>query len=121
MHRYGFNSHGIDIVKGRLQKWHQKINRHGNTDEFTPRVLGVNLGKNKETLEASDDYVWGVRELGPFASYLVINVSSPNTPGLRNYQKIAKLKSLVAKVLTYLVAKVLTYLVAKVLTYIITS
>lgn len=50
------------------------------------RQLGVNLGKNKESEDATRDYVLGVRELGPYADYLVINVSSPNTPGLRKMQ-----------------------------------
>ena len=45
------------------------------------KPLGVNLGKNKESPDAAADYVLGVRELGPHADYLVINVSSPNTPG----------------------------------------
>lgn len=45
------------------------------------KPLGVNLGKNKDSPDAVADYVQGVRELGPHADYLVINVSSPNTPG----------------------------------------
>ena len=44
--------------------------------------MGVNLGKNKNSEKKSVDYVKGVRELGPYADYLVINVSSPNTPGM---------------------------------------
>mgnify|MGYP002052070957 CR=1 FL=1 len=55
----------------------------------TPRtgVLGINLGKNKTSDDEVGDYTVGIRELGPFADYLVINVSSPNTPGLRALQQ----------------------------------
>ena len=49
-------------------------------------MLGVNLGKNKDTAEAAADYGIGARRLSPYADYLVINVSSPNTPGLRALQ-----------------------------------
>ena len=68
--RYGFNSDGHAVVRKRLQQ------RKSNSGP-----LGVNLGKNKESPDAAADYVLGVRELGPHADYLVINVSSPNTPG----------------------------------------
>lgn len=43
--------------------------------------LGVNLGKNKETVDAAADYEVGIEKLGGFGDYVVINVSSPNTPG----------------------------------------
>ena len=49
-------------------------------------VLGVNLGKNKTSQNAVEDYVKGITTLGPYADYMVINVSSPNTPGLRKLQ-----------------------------------
>ena len=64
-------------------------------------VLGVNLGKNKTTVDAAGDFVHGVKELGPLADYLVINVSSPNTPGLRDYQRQNELVALVQKVSAY--------------------
>lgn len=44
-------------------------------------VLGVNLGKNKTTQDAADDYAIGLMKLGKYADFVVINVSSPNTPG----------------------------------------
>lgn len=62
----------------RLLQW--KDNR------IQDKQLGVNLGKNKESIDAAQDYVLGVRKLGPYSDYLVINVSSPNTPGLRKMQ-----------------------------------
>lgn len=62
-------------------------------------MLGVNLGKNKTSAEAdATDFVKGVETFGPLADYLVINVSSPNTPGLRNLQKRAALESLLRQV-----------------------
>ena len=56
--------------------------------EDTPqgKLLGVNLGRNKDTVNAVEDYVKGVKALGEFADYLVINVSSPNTPRLTEMQ-----------------------------------
>ena len=85
INRYGFNSDGIEIVAARLAARKRKT------------VLGVNLGKNKETLDATDDYVKGVAALARFADYVVINVSSPNTPGLRALQNRAALDELVAR------------------------
>lgn len=56
--------------------------------------LGINLGKNKLSQDAGADYLQGVRVLGPLADYLVVNVSSPNTPGLRDLQGKAELRQL---------------------------
>lgn len=60
--------------------------------------LGINLGKNKASVDAAADYASGVRALGPLADYLVVNVSSPNTPGLRTLQGKTELRLLLAKV-----------------------
>jgi dihydroorotate dehydrogenase len=64
---------------------------------YTPSTLvGVNLGKNKVSEHSEvDDYCQGIRTLGPYADYLVINVSSPNTPGLRDLQEPSTLQELV--------------------------
>ena len=70
INRYGFNNDGLDVVAARLEA------RRGR-----PGLVGANVGKNKETVDAAADYVLGIRRLAPLASYLVINVSSPNTPG----------------------------------------
>lgn len=56
--------------------------------------LGINLGKNKMSQDARADYSEGMRVLGPLADYLVVNVSSPNTPGLRDLQGKAELRQL---------------------------
>ena len=61
-------------------------------------ILGVNLGKNKTSPDPVNDYVLGVRKFGDLADYLVINVSSPNTPGLRAMQGREQLKQLIDKV-----------------------
>eukprot|EP00954_Amorphochlora_amoebiformis_P009739 759246-Amorphochlora_amoeboformis.AAC.1 len=58
-----------------------------NAMDFRPgRIIGVNIGKNKTSKDHVGDYVKGVTCLGGFADYLVVNVSSPNTPGLRDLQ-----------------------------------
>lgn len=60
--------------------------------------LGVNLGKNKLSADGEFDFVKGVKTLGKFADYIVVNVSSPNTPGLRSMQGRAQLLSLMRRV-----------------------
>jgi dihydroorotate dehydrogenase len=77
INRYGFNSQGVGPVSIRVK----------NALDWThPVPLGVNLGKNKDTVDAAGDYEIGVHQFGSFCDYLVVNVSSPNTPGLRNLQ-----------------------------------
>ncbi|XP_065497355.1 dihydroorotate dehydrogenase (quinone), mitochondrial [Caloenas nicobarica] len=95
INRYGFNSHGHATVERRLRARHETQLRL--TGAGMP--LGINLGKNKSSTDAAADYVAGVRMLGPLADYLVVNVSSPNTPGLRDLQGKAELRDLLTKVL----------------------
>ena len=59
-----------------------------------PGLLGVNLGKNKTSTDEVGDYTRGIRQLGPYADYLVVNISSPNTPGLRGLQRREPLRRL---------------------------
>uniref|UniRef100_A0A8C9EGQ7 Dihydroorotate dehydrogenase (quinone), mitochondrial n=1 Tax=Pavo cristatus TaxID=9049 RepID=A0A8C9EGQ7_PAVCR len=95
INRYGFNSHGHAAVERRLrarQEAQLKLTAVG-------MPLGINLGKNKSSTDAAADYVAGVQTLGPLADYLVVNVSSPNTPGLRDLQGKAELQDLLTKVL----------------------
>ena len=61
-------------------------------------IVGVNVGRNKSTSDPVEDFVTGIRELGEFADYVVINVSSPNTPGLRKMQGKEQLQNLILKV-----------------------
>ncbi len=84
INRMGFNNKGIDHVVRQLEKTKYR------------GILGINIGKNKDTeLENSiEDYLIGFRAFAPFASYITINISSPNTPGLRNLQHGELLNSL---------------------------
>lgn len=85
INRYGFNSDGHKIVSERLKSVY-----------FSTRgILGINLGKNKMSSNAIDDYVKGIECFASLADFLVINVSSPNTPGLRNMQGKNALEGLV--------------------------
>ncbi|MBC8267884.1 MAG: quinone-dependent dihydroorotate dehydrogenase [Rhodospirillaceae bacterium] len=82
INRMGFNNDGLDVVAGRLEK------------RVRSGILGVNLGKNKDSTDANADYVQGIARLAGFADYLVVNVSSPNTPGLRALQGREPLQAL---------------------------
>ena len=85
INRMGFNNAGVEAMAARLAA----RQRDG--------ILGINLGKNKETEDAAADYEIGARRLGSLADYMVINVSSPNTPGLRALQGRAPLAALIAR------------------------
>jgi dihydroorotate dehydrogenase len=85
INRYGFNSRGQAEALERL-----KAPRSG--------VLGINVGANKESPDRIADYVEGVRAMAPYADYLTINISSPNTPGLRQLQDEGALRDLLAAV-----------------------
>lgn len=110
INRCGFNSEGIVVVAKRLGAQHgkRKLDETSSTSAVSsdgkqggkagPGILGVNLGKNKTSEDAAADYVQGVHTLSQYADYLVINVSSPNTPGLRQLQGRKQLKDLVKKV-----------------------
>ncbi|KAK9674214.1 hypothetical protein RND81_12G218900 [Saponaria officinalis] len=111
INRCGFNSEGIQAVAKRLGAQHgkRKLDETSSSSSTAneeskpggkagPGILGVNLGKNKTSEDAANDYVQGVHTLSQYADYLVINVSSPNTPGLRQLQGRKQLKDLVKKV-----------------------
>lgn len=84
INRYGFNSAGLDVTAERLAA------RTG------AGVVGANIGRNKDSVDATADYVSGARRLAPLSDYLVINVSSPNTPGLRALQDKEQLSALIS-------------------------
>ncbi|SMF83093.1 dihydroorotate oxidase A [Azospirillum oryzae] len=92
INRMGFNNEGLEAFAQRLERRREKAKR-------APGIVGANLGKNKDTVDAADDYVIGVRRLAPLADYLVVNVSSPNTPGLRALQGRDPLRALLERVL----------------------
>ena len=74
INRLGFNNAGIDALVARLSK------------QTYQNVIGVNIGKNKDTPNdaAYRDYVTCIKKAAPVADYISVNISSPNTPGLRN-------------------------------------
>ncbi|MFI6814567.1 quinone-dependent dihydroorotate dehydrogenase [Nonomuraea sp. NPDC050328] len=89
INRMGFNNRGAAAAAARLRR-----------TRGVPTVVGVNIGKTKVVPEhaAVDDYVTSAKELAPLADYLVVNVSSPNTPGLRNLQAVELLRPLLEAV-----------------------
>jgi len=95
INRLGFNNQGAIAVAERLAKLLPPTRQH-------PVPLGFNLGKSRVTplAEAVDDYVKSCEQLFPFADYLVVNVSSPNTPDLRKLQETERLGRLLDALLT---------------------
>ena len=93
VNRMGFNNDGAEVVAQRLARRRSSLTAPGP-------VLGVNIGKTKVVPEdqAVGDYEKSARLLAPYADYLVVNVSSPNTPGLRDLQAVEKLEPLLAAV-----------------------
>ncbi|SDQ55207.1 quinone-dependent dihydroorotate dehydrogenase [Thermostaphylospora chromogena] len=89
INRMGFNNAGAQAAGRRLRK-----------PRGVPVVVGVNIGKTKVVpeAEAAADYAASAKELAPPADYLVVNVSSPNTPGLRDLQAVEKLRPLLVAV-----------------------
>lgn len=85
INRMGFNNHGVDVLVANVRR-----------ARFTG-VLGINIGKNKDTPneQALDDYVACLRKVHELASYVTVNISSPNTPGLRTLQHGGALRELV--------------------------
>ncbi|MFL6846400.1 MAG: quinone-dependent dihydroorotate dehydrogenase [Allosphingosinicella sp.] len=85
INRMGFNNGGFAAARARLER-----RRRG--------IVGVNVGANKDSADRIADYVAGVREMGPLADCLTINISSPNTPGLRGLQDEGAVRELLAAV-----------------------
>ncbi|MEO6012468.1 MAG: quinone-dependent dihydroorotate dehydrogenase [Devosia sp.] len=88
INRMGFNNDGHDEVFRRLN------------GQRVPAALGVNIGANKNTADFVTDYAKGVARFARIADYLTVNISSPNTPGLRDLQQEDSLKRLLSAVLT---------------------
>lgn len=98
INRMGFNNDGAAVIAERLRR----LRRSGNLP-----VIGVNIGKNKDTAAnlATRDYQICTEILAPVADYLVVNVSSPNTPGLRDLQQISALEPILSTVLAHSLGK----------------
>jgi dihydroorotate dehydrogenase len=94
INRMGFNNDGVKIVAGRLRKWRIRQSYSQLTTHDERIIVGGNIGKNKTTPneEAWKDYAICFNELHPYVDYFVVNVSSPNTPGLRELQEKASLR-----------------------------
>jgi dihydroorotate dehydrogenase len=87
INRFGFNSPGLAPFVDRLAR------RRAH-----PGIVGANVGKNRDTADAAADYIAGIAAVGALADYHVINISSPNTPGLRALQARAQIEELLARV-----------------------
>jgi dihydroorotate dehydrogenase len=87
INRFGFNSDGVEAMRQRLLK------------RAAGPLLGINIGKNRDTptTSAADDYLQALRTVYPLADYVTVNVSSPNTPGLRDLQATAALDELLRR------------------------
>lgn len=86
VNRFGFNNDGYEAARARLAA--KKVEG----------IVGVNVGPNKDAADRLADYALGVQSFAPYASYFAINISSPNTPGLRDLQRRDALDELVARV-----------------------
>ncbi len=91
INRFGFNSRGLSEFAKRLAQHRQRGAGAG--------IVGANVGKNRDTQDAAADYVTGIEAVCGLADYLVVNVSSPNTPGLRGLQARAPIEDLATRVL----------------------
>jgi dihydroorotate dehydrogenase len=93
INRMGFNNEGAEAVAARIAKLRKSNQR-------LP-IIGINIGKNKSTSQelAHRDYGLATKTLAPVADYLVVNVSSPNTAGLRDLQQVAELRPILRAVL----------------------
>ncbi len=91
INRMGFNNDGAEAAAARLERLRRRRTRP---------VIGVNIGKSRvvQVEDATADYVRSTRLLAPLADYLVVNVSSPNTPGLRGLQAVDTLRPLLTAV-----------------------
>jgi len=89
INRMGFNNEGLDVVKARLE---------ARQDKAAPGIVGVNLGANKESEDRAADYATLLKALSGLADFFTVNISSPNTPGLRGLQSGEALNDLLKRV-----------------------
>eukprot|EP00919_Chromeraceae_sp_WS-2016_P074835 GHVR01177123.1.p1 GENE.GHVR01177123.1~~GHVR01177123.1.p1 ORF type:complete len:460 (+),score=101.79 GHVR01177123.1:136-1380(+) len=95
INRCGFNSEGHDIVENRLKELRH---RQQCLSLHTKGIIGLNFGVNKTSTDKVNDFCKGIKILGKYADYIVINISSPNTVGLRDMQSKHILHTLINKV-----------------------
>lgn len=89
INRMGFNNGGMELAASKLER---------HLSGRLPGPLGINIGANKDSEDRIADYVAAVARLGPLADYVTVNISSPNTPGLRALQDKAALEELLDRV-----------------------
>ena len=99
INRMGFNNDGVKIISGRLKEWNEK---HKQKKAKSKLIIGGNIGKNKITPneEAWKDYEICFNALFDEVDYFVVNVSSPNTPGLRELQEKESLRKILSHLQT---------------------
>ncbi len=99
INRMGFNNDGVKVVAERVKKWREKNSRL--TTHGSRFIIGGNIGKNKDTPneQAWKDYASCFNELHPYVDYFAVNVSSPNTPGLRELQEKESLRKILLHLL----------------------
>ena len=86
INRYGFNNQGLEVIARRLKR-------------KRPGIAGINLGANKDSEDRAEDFVIGLKRLDGLADFFTVNISSPNTPGLRALQDKAALDDLLGRVM----------------------
>ncbi len=94
INRMGFNNRGQGDALTRLAR----RKRRGPSTSLRTGVVGINIGANKDSSDRIADYVAGVAAMAPIADYLTVNISSPNTPGLRNLQAAGELVELLGAI-----------------------
>lgn len=92
INRMGFPNGGLEIFKQNIIAYRQKTARDG--------LVGINIGMNKDQTDAAADYTALIKALEDYADYLTVNISSPNTPGLRNLQEKDNLTALLSSLKT---------------------
>lgn len=98
INRMGFNNDGVKVIAERLQSWQLAVARQQSSVISHRLIIGGNIGKNKITAneDAWKDYEICFMELHPYVDYFVVNVSSPNTPGLRELQEKESLRKILS-------------------------
>ena len=101
INRMGFNNDGVKIIAERLKNWKNRQSHSRLTTHHSRLIVGGNIGKNKSTPneEAWKDYATCFNELHAYVDYFVVNVSSPNTLGLRELQEKGSLKRILLHLL----------------------
>ena len=96
INRMGFNNDGVKLIADRLKEWKESVVRSRKPGVGYRLIIGGNIGKNKATPneEAWKDYEICFKELHSYVDYFVVNVSSPNTPGLRELQEKESLRKI---------------------------